>query len=205
MKAPERTPGTGKAGAFTLIEVTIALGLVAIALVGLLGMLPQGMASLKRATDIAVETRIHQQIVSEMAVTDWHQLNEYNQTLRIYDDQGIELDPEKHMTDAIYVARINVPDERDPLPTRFGENNQRGTDYISFDSSEPDDEDRLQLVIVEITSAPNLANVNFLWNVDKPEDFDEPDNYRHIHTYQATVTRMVDLASSKSAGSGGSN
>ena len=76
-----RGPETG----FSLIEVTIALGITAIALVSLMGMLPKGMETLRRAADKAIEGRIHQQILGELQLTPWETPNGGDIPVREFD------------------------------------------------------------------------------------------------------------------------
>jgi len=54
---------------FSLIEVTIAMAIAAVALVTLLGLIPQGMETMREAGDQAIMGRIHQQILNEIQLT----------------------------------------------------------------------------------------------------------------------------------------
>tara|TARA_R110002096_G_scaffold122929_6_gene266121 strand:- start:856 stop:1503 length:648 start_codon:yes stop_codon:yes gene_type:complete len=195
--------------AFTLIEVTLAVGIASIALVALMGMLPQGIRTLKRAGDLAIEARIHQQIISEISLTDWDKRFEYNSNenrIRFFDDQGIDIselikdDPDRYTMN--YVARIIVPRSSKTeqpggggsgfgsaptqLPKRMG-----GTSYSTFDATDKD-QDELQLVIVEILSSfiDEESTDAGSWDAH----FDDEVNWRNIHTYQARITRLIDRA-----------
>lgn len=195
--------------AFTLIEVTLAVGIASVALVALMGMLPQGIRTLKRAGDQAIEARIHQQIVSEISLTDWDKRFEYNSTenrIRFYDDQGIDItelistSPDRYTMN--YVARIIVPRSNrseapagagggfgsapSRLPDRMG-----GTSYSTFDATAKD-QDELQLVIVEILSSyvDEDSTDSATWD----RHFDDEVNWKNIHTYQARITRLIDRA-----------
>ncbi|MEM7010162.1 MAG: Verru_Chthon cassette protein B [Verrucomicrobiota bacterium] len=176
---------------FTLIEVSLAIGIAALALVALLALVPQGVKTMKIATDTAIEARIHQQIVAEVSLSDWDKRFKYDYNtsneLFYYDDQGIrvtrdevKLFPGESFEDrAIYSARIHVPRAGDRLPQRLG-----GDEYRAFDySGSNTDENEVQLVIVEITAAPDIDDLT---------KFDDERNFRKINTYQATVTRLID-------------
>jgi uncharacterized protein (TIGR02598 family) len=174
---------------FTLIEVTLAVGISAIALVGLLAMIPQGVMTMKRATDTAIEARIHQQLVSEIAQTDWHHRGKYDyrapgSDVWLFDDQGIQV-PKNSNQRAIYTVRLILPGADNggskislQLPPRLGSGQAQ-----LFNSSSPQKDEPMQLIIMEITSAPSIDNV---------QDFDSPVNWPQIRTYRSTMSRLVD-------------
>jgi len=64
--------------AFSLVEVTLALGIITISLVSLLGLIPGGLSSLQGSMDQTVHAQIVQKLSSEMAGSDF--LNLTNQT-----------------------------------------------------------------------------------------------------------------------------
>jgi uncharacterized protein (TIGR02598 family) len=174
---------------FTLIEVTLAVGISALALVGLLAMIPQGVMTMKRATDTAIEARIHQLIVAEIAQTDWQLRGKYDyraagSDVRFYDDQGIRV-PESEKDRAIYTVRLILPGADNggqtipmQLPARLG-----NTTAQLFNTSDPSKSEPMQLIIMEITSAPSI---------DAIAKFDLEQNWPSIRTYRSTMTRLVD-------------
>lgn len=175
---PPRPSRSGNA-AFSLIEVTIAVAITAVALVSLMGMLPQGMRTMAKATDTAIEARIHQQIVGEVMLTEWPRRFDFDNVVRGYDDQGIHIATNDSVfasgrqdTDIIYRARIRIPVQEVVLP---------GGD------SDPN----LQQVLVDVT---NLSVSSF--------NFDAPENKRHINTYQSLIVKM-DESLDRGAGAGG--
>ncbi len=155
---------------FSLIEVTISIAITAVALVALMGMLPAGMKTMREATDRAVETRIHQQILGEVMLADWDDQtrlqNLFHDKIRYYDDQGIELEAGMDDFDFshVYTARIQIPNQALVMP--------------GADASKAN----LQLVIVEITSLnePSFKNGSGFDN----ENFSES-----IRTFQGTVAK----------------
>jgi prepilin-type N-terminal cleavage/methylation domain-containing protein len=200
---------SSRRGGFTLIEVTLAVAISGIALVGLLAMIPQGVMTMKRATDTAIESRIHQQLVAEISQTDWQYRGSYDHRtptgrVRYFDAEGIQL-PEDQADEAIYAVRLILPGAENggsfipkSLPQRLSGGTTR--DAMLFDSKQVagptgyQGDDPLQPVIMEITSSPAVRTV---------ADFDNPDNWSGLRTYRSTMVRMVDSVSAR--GSGGSN
>lgn len=88
-------------GGFSLPEVTMAVGIAAMAIVLLLGLLPSGMGSIRNASNTLAETRIYQQIIAEIQTANWGAasggglppgLADYNNARRFFDDQGTPLE-----------------------------------------------------------------------------------------------------------------
>lgn len=57
--------------AFSLIEVVLALGISAMGITSVLGLLPQALDQLKKATDVTAEARIQQQVITAIGQADW--------------------------------------------------------------------------------------------------------------------------------------
>lgn len=104
----------GKAAGFTLIEVAIAVGILAVALVSLLGLMPVGMTNFRKAMDTSITAQIAQRILLDLQQADFDQVidaaNESGNTpptftftapsrtlvpevqrFRYFDEQGVEL------------------------------------------------------------------------------------------------------------------
>ena len=167
MKIRRTNPTRCAPNAFSLIEVTIAVAITAVALVSLMGMLPQGTDLMKRATDTAIEARIHQQIVGEVLLTEWEKKDSFNNTLRGYDDQGIHIATDGNVfasgrtqENVVYQARIRLPAGHVTLPGGSVDEN-------------------LQLVLVDVT---NRREPGF--------NFDSAANRRHVNTYQSIIAKM---------------
>ncbi len=95
--------------AFTLVEVVLAIGVVAFAFVGIFSLLPAGLTLFREAMDTSVTAQIAQRIVSEAGQSDFDSLvpedgnvvegvtkggsaaQFYALPLRYFDDQGTEL------------------------------------------------------------------------------------------------------------------
>lgn len=171
-----------KESAFSLIEVTISVAITAVALVSLMGMLPAGMRTMAKATDTAIEARIHQQVVGEVMLTEWPKRFDFDNIIRGYDDQGIHIATGGTVfaagrtdNDIIYRARIRIPTQDVVLP-----------------GGDPDP--NLQLVLVDIS---NLSVSNF--------NFDSAENQRHIHTYQSMTVKMDESLDRGAITGGGGN
>ncbi len=70
------TPSKTKSAGFSLVEVALAIGIVAFAFVALLALLPAGLTTFRRALDISICTQIAQRIVSEAQQADFDVLTD---------------------------------------------------------------------------------------------------------------------------------
>ncbi|GAT32590.1 Verru_Chthon cassette protein B [Terrimicrobium sacchariphilum] len=84
--------------AFSLVEVTIAIGIVAFAFVALVGVLPVGLQTFRRAVDASIGAQITQRILNDIQQTDFDVLVGghtspflFPSTTRYFDDQGSEV------------------------------------------------------------------------------------------------------------------
>lgn len=87
---------------FSLVEVTLAIGIVAFAFVALFSLLPVGMGVFREAMQTSVSAQIVQRVVSDATETEFEQLiagdgnqaagsRYYTLPLRYFDDQGTEV------------------------------------------------------------------------------------------------------------------
>lgn len=181
--------------AFSLVEVTLAIGITAVALVSLMGMLPRGIKNLQRASDKAVMGRIHQQVLGEIQLTAWETGDGSNDTppidsfdglVRYYDDQGIELpkpSSEEEKLRHVYTARISLPKPGASLPQSVGKGSYGGA-KLPGDASVSSDQ-FLRLVLVEITS-----NVDDRFLADPNTGFDKLTYPGAVFTYRTMVAKM---------------
>lgn len=112
--APKRRHSHG----FSLVEVALALGIVAFAFVSLFGLLPVGLGVFRNAIDTSNEARIVQSFVSKVIATDFENLDknvDYSTTKEIvyFDEEGSLVDtsvkpvPSKQLN-RIYAAKLFV-------------------------------------------------------------------------------------------------
>ena len=64
----------GKTSGFTLIEVAIAVAILAVSLVALLGLMPAGMTNFRKAMDTSITAQIAQRILLDMGQADFDQV-----------------------------------------------------------------------------------------------------------------------------------
>ena len=62
----KESPCGNRAGAFSLVETTLAIGVVAFALVAMLGLMPVGLLSFREAMDASTSSRIVQRVSAEL-------------------------------------------------------------------------------------------------------------------------------------------
>lgn len=116
MKPPIPTPRPRSHG-FSLVEVTVAMGIVATVLVALLALLPYGMDSIREAKSTQVQARIANEIMSELQVADWgsepayKKIADYDGVVRRYDSEGTLLEDkaDSNKADTIYKVMIEIP------------------------------------------------------------------------------------------------
>lgn len=181
--------------AFSLIEVTIAMAIAAVALVTLLGLIPQGMDTMREAGDQAIMGRIHQQILNEIQLTPFEDaagvslLDKYDGMELYYDAQGEELsdnrspagspEREKGSFGHIYSARVTIPkDGSGALPKSVGGAGYKG---IKLDIENGEKNPNMRPVIVEVAPVGGLG-ATF--------SFDDSNNFRLIEAYQTMIVKM---------------
>ncbi len=103
----------------------MAVGIAAMAIVLLLGLVPTGLQSIRDASTTLAEARIYQQIVGEIQGVNWNtpgspalpgsdplnypQLSRYQGIRRFFDDQGTPLhDDQANSLRLAYVARVTL-------------------------------------------------------------------------------------------------
>ena len=64
-------PSKSKPSGFSLVEIALAIGIIAFAFVALMSLLPAGLTTFRRALDISICTQIAQRIVSEAEEVDF--------------------------------------------------------------------------------------------------------------------------------------
>lgn len=114
---PQTPQTTFRSAGFSLVEVTIAMGIVATVLVALMALLPYGMDSIREAKSTQVQARIANEIIGELQMADWgrepaySKLGNYDRMVRRYDSEGtlISETADNNKQDTIYKAFIEVP------------------------------------------------------------------------------------------------
>lgn len=103
---------------FTLVETVLALGIVATVMVTLMALLPTGMDIMKEAGTNTVGARIANQLVSEIQLSDYEKIQQYNGKEYYFDDMGTQLtkNDQESKNRRIYTAKIEVDEKNPELP-----------------------------------------------------------------------------------------
>lgn len=91
---------------FSLVEVAMALMIVAVAFVPLMGLIPVGLSTARSAMDQTLASQIVQEIGNEAQQSDFDEVVS-SASLRYFNDQLREL-PEEEKADSLYQAQMVV-------------------------------------------------------------------------------------------------
>lgn len=96
---------------FSLVEVTLALGIAAIGMSIVFALIPASMDNMRKAAGMSSEHRIANRLFGEIRAGRWELVDNFNDTFRYFDAYSLALDTAED-TNRIYTARIQVtPDE----------------------------------------------------------------------------------------------
>ena len=99
--AVRRTPlqtafARSRQAGFSLVEISLAIGIIAFAFVGLIGLLPVGLTTFRHAIDTSNEARIVQSFTSKLMATEFTQIPKlsYEEAKDVfyYDEEGMPVD-----------------------------------------------------------------------------------------------------------------
>jgi uncharacterized protein (TIGR02598 family) len=100
---------------FSLVEVVLAVGIMALGVVTILGLLPHGMEMSRKTANEQAETRIVDQLISEVQAADWSTMSGIvgssngSGVLKYFDDQGLELGTGSgNLDNLVYLARVRL-------------------------------------------------------------------------------------------------
>ena len=153
---------------FSLVEVVLAIGVVAFAFVAIFGMLPTGLGISRQAMDASVGSQIAQRIINDAQQSDFSELLKdasgkpiagTNQTgrkaERYFDDQGGEL-PAVSKKDAIYHV------------------NTRITPATAMPKTGTANGDNVHLAVITVQVANNPGNQELALSLDASDAQDKP-------------------------------
>jgi len=171
---------------FSLIEVTIAMAIAAVAVVTLLGMIPQGMRAMRDAGDQAIMGRIHQRLLSEIQLTPFGKgtgtelIDSFDGKEEFFDDQGEELETnERGSFSHIYSARIHIPKTKGgKTPESVGGAGYNGL-KLGGGSANPN----IRTVIIEVAAVGGRDTKT------SPFNWDAKENQSLIRTYQTMIVK----------------
>ncbi|GEP42197.1 hypothetical protein BGE01nite_14880 [Brevifollis gellanilyticus] len=104
-----------KAG-FSLVEVVLAVGIMALGVVTILGLLPHGLEMSRKTANEQAQTRIVDQITGELQASSWATLGGLigqgggSSMVLQYDDQGLRT---RDSALATYIARVSLQDPQE--------------------------------------------------------------------------------------------
>lgn len=94
-----RSPG------FSLVEVTLALGVASFAALSILAAMSSGTAALRRAVDTTVQSQIAATVLGGVAQMDFSKLEDIDGQVTGYDNRGFPL---TNASDGVYSATTKV-------------------------------------------------------------------------------------------------
>ncbi|MDB6075154.1 MAG: Verru Chthon cassette protein [Verrucomicrobiaceae bacterium] len=108
---------------FSLIEVTLALGISILGITSVLGMLPQSLESIRKASDLTADTHIVEQLLGAVAQAPWRDASgayllaySYNGRRWYFDSGAQELKTRDASAEMSYVAQVTVAEAGASLP-----------------------------------------------------------------------------------------
>ena len=117
---------------FSLVEVALALGIVAFAFVSLFGLLPTGLGVFRSAIDTSNETWIIQGLNSMIQVTEWSKIHDLEQEVFYYNEEGRLTDTKsnpnsdpKVQAARLYAVKLIVDDFNRPNDSKVLPNSYR--------------------------------------------------------------------------------
>lgn len=118
-----------RAVGFTLVEVTISLGIVAFAMVSLVGLLPAGLSNFRVAMSNTIEAQIVQALSEDVAATDFAHLAGLENQKFTFDSRGVETAADGKF--AVYTASITLQpvDDLASFPVRLKDASSRNEAY----------------------------------------------------------------------------
>lgn len=115
MKQPQKQARNLFRG-FSLPEVTLAVAISGLGLTSILGLVPQSLETLKKAGNIAIESRINQHVIASVSAAEWTDTQgsdllgtAFNSRRFYFDDVAVPLDPKNPGDQVTYVAEVEVP------------------------------------------------------------------------------------------------
>ncbi|MES2597707.1 MAG: Verru_Chthon cassette protein B [Verrucomicrobiota bacterium] len=111
---------------FSLVEVTLATGITAIAITSVLGLVPQGLSNVREAGNLNAQSHITRHLLGSLSQSPWQSnagqdvlAQRFNNKRFFFDDQGIEIPAAEAGSSGwvAYVAQVKVPPQDVVLPS----------------------------------------------------------------------------------------
>ena len=115
-------PRRRRLAAFSLPEVAIATAIAAVSLVTIVGLLPQGLKSVQRSSQVSTQARVVRQMLGELQLTNWGTfngqtysgLNTMMSQVSYFDGDGNKISGNTSMDELAYIARPVFPSQINP-------------------------------------------------------------------------------------------
>jgi len=108
-----QAPNKIRSSAFTLVETVLAIGIVSFAFMAILGLLPCGLQTFRKAMDATLEGQIAQHLVGQISQTPYDGLADLQGQTYSFDDNGNAVATDS--PDGVYTASIAL-NEQTALP-----------------------------------------------------------------------------------------
>lgn len=112
-----------------MVEVTISLGIVAFAMVSLVGLLPAGLSNFQLAMSHTVEAQIVQALSEDIALTDFENLQNLANQKFTYDSRGVATQPSDTTTIFTATVMLEPLDNVASFPVRLQNASSRNEGY----------------------------------------------------------------------------
>jgi uncharacterized protein (TIGR02598 family) len=188
-----------KLQAFSLVEIAIAIAVLAVAFVALIGLVPLGLTNFRDAMDTVIGSQIAQRVITDAEQTDFDLLlaeadkssgEFFNLPVRFFDDQAREVFPAKPGAEAAAIYRALVrgsrPGPRDvstvdgdftSLPAELGKPRFEPRDSI--------------FLTIQVAHRPGLAPLKLGTNQLWPPRSAPLSTYRTVITRNGTTTKLT--------------
>src|SRR5687768_4374183 len=95
---------------FSLVETSLALGIIAFAFIALLGLLPVGLQTFRQAVDTGNEARIMQSFLTKLEATEFEKIRELDfaqsEEIFYFDEEGMPTDTSKEPVPTLALQRL---------------------------------------------------------------------------------------------------
>ena len=114
---PPMLAGRHRQAGFSLVEISLAIGIIAFAFVGLIGLLPVGLTTFRDAIDTSNEARIVQSFSSKLIATEFSKIPalsyESSSEIYYYDEEGMPVDTSTNQNpsrenDRLYECKVFI-------------------------------------------------------------------------------------------------